>query len=205
MIVRGEGFSIKQNIGLDDLVAFALLLPLTFLFTAEVTLSLKWRMVHDTPLLHYVAFLVDRFDSVVYRDVFETSMPGTFLFHLAIGKVVGYGDAGFRAIDLAWLGTLLAVTWLLMARFGQRVAWGSTVLFGLSYFQYGPSMSLQGITWPYCPSAWPSCWPLPVPRSIYSFNRVSSAFFSGWQPRLNRTWRLACLWSCGFTGGAPEG
>lgn len=143
MIGRGKGFSIKQNIGLDDLAAFVILLTLTFLFIIEVTLSLQWRMVHDTPLLHYVAFLVDRFDYVVYRDVFETSMPGTFLFHLAIGKIFGYGNPAFRLVDLAWLTTLLTITWHLMARFGRRVAWGSAVLFGLSYFQYGPSMSLQ--------------------------------------------------------------
>jgi hypothetical protein len=100
-------------------------------------------MVHDTPLLHYVAFLLDRFDYVVYRDVFETSMPGTILFHLAIGKLFGYGDLAFRLVDLAWLGSLLAVTWHLMRRFGRRVAWASVVLFGLSYFQHGQNMSLQ--------------------------------------------------------------
>ena len=128
---------------LDDVLILLLFVPLTVLFLVEWVFSLNWRMVHDTPLLHYVAFLIDHFHYVPYKDIFETSMPGTFLFHLAIGKLFGYGDLAFRLIDSVWLAALLLVTWGIMRRFGRRVAWGSVILFGLSYLQYGPSMSLQ--------------------------------------------------------------
>lgn len=100
-------------------------------------------MQHDTPLLHYVAFLVDRHGFVPYRDVFETSMPGTILLHMAIGKLVGYSDAAFRAIDIACLVILLATTWLLLKPFATAVGVASALVFGLLYFGHGPAMSLQ--------------------------------------------------------------
>ncbi len=116
---------------------------LTLLFLVEAGLSLQWRLGHDTSLLHYVAFLLDRYHYAPYRDVWETSLPGTFLFHLAIGKTLGYGDLAFRVVDIVWLGMLLAVTWGILARFGRQVAWAGAVLFGLAYLQHGPGQSLQ--------------------------------------------------------------
>lgn len=132
----------KNNRLFDYLQWGALGLFLLFL-SMEVVLALGWRMQHDTPLLHYVAFLIDRHHFTPYKDVFETSMPGTLLFHLAIGKALGYSDAAFRTLDLLYLLTFLAVTWMLMKSFGKAVACGSILLFGLIYMGHGPSMSLQ--------------------------------------------------------------
>lgn len=138
--IRKVVFSLHH---LDTTLSYGLLLLLTLLLTGEAILSLQWRMVHDTPLLHYVAFLLDQYHYIPYKDIFETSMPGTFLFHLALVNMFGYGDFAFRLVDLAWLAALLIVTWRIMSNFSPRVAWAGVVLFGLSYFQYGPSMSLQ--------------------------------------------------------------
>ena len=119
------------------------LLPLVVLFLAEVILSFQWRIQHDTPYLHYVAFMLDQTNSVLYRDVFEVNVPGIYLFHLAIWEVAGAGDLAFRIIDIFWLAALLSVTWALMRRFDTRVAWLSVILFGLSYFHHGPDIILQ--------------------------------------------------------------
>lgn len=117
---------------------------LIVLLLSEAALSFQWRMQHDTPLLHYVAFLIDQHDRVPYRDVFETSMVGTFLFHLGIVKLVGYGDLAFRSVDIAWLTSLLLVTWLAMRPLlGAAGALVAPTLFGLLYLGEGPSMSLQ--------------------------------------------------------------
>lgn len=105
--------------------------------------SLEWRMEHDTPLLHYAAFQMDRYDLVPYRDIFETSMPGTFAFHYAVGSLFGYGDAAFRYVDLALLSALLGVTYLFMRRFGSVAAIWSAIVFGLVYLGQGQMMSLQ--------------------------------------------------------------
>jgi len=116
---------------------------LTLLFLSELALSLGWRMVHDTPLLHYVAFLMDKHGYTPYKDVFETSMFGTFLFHLAIGKTLGYSDLAFRIVDVIFLLVVSGVTWFLMRPLGKVAALASLLLFGLLYLSYGPIMTLQ--------------------------------------------------------------
>lgn len=124
-------------------LALLLLVALTLLLALQFFKSLEWRMVHDTPLLQYMAFLIDRFGYVPYVDIFTTDFPGALAFHLGIGKLLGYGDIGFRLVDAFWLIALSLTTWAIMRRFNSWVAWASVVLFALSYLQYGPSMSLQ--------------------------------------------------------------
>jgi hypothetical protein len=105
--------------------------------------TLQWRMAQDTPLLHYAAFLMDKHHFVPYRDIFETSMPGTLAFHYLIGTLFGYGDAAFRALDLTLLAALLVATFAFMRRFGRLAAAWSALLFGLVYLAQGQAMSLQ--------------------------------------------------------------
>jgi len=100
-------------------------------------------MEHDTPLLHYAAFLMDKHGRVPYRDIFETSMPGTFAFHYVIGKLFGYGDDAFRYVDLTLLGALLIAAYKFMSRFGRQAAILAAVLLGLMYLSQGQTMSLQ--------------------------------------------------------------
>ena len=88
-------------IGTTTLIAAATLLLLVAFG------SLGWRIEHDTPHFHYVAFLMDKYDRVPYRDIFDLQMPGTYAFHYAIGKLFGYGDLGFRIVDLGLLSVLL--------------------------------------------------------------------------------------------------
>jgi hypothetical protein len=130
----------------DKWLDYALLVfigGMTVLFVGELLVSLSWRMRHDFPLLHYVAFLIDQHGFMPYRDIFETSMPGTFLFHLAIVKTVGYSDFGFRLVDVLYIVLLLGITWKLMARFGQIVALASVVHFGIVYLETSGQHSLQ--------------------------------------------------------------
>jgi len=120
-----------------------LLILFAVIFLLKAYSTLDWRMEHDTPLLHYAAFLMDKYHLFPYRDIFETSMPGTFFFHYIIGKLFGYSDAAFRYVDLLLLGTLLTATYIFMKRFGGLVASWAVILFGLVYFSFGQTMSLQ--------------------------------------------------------------
>ena len=125
-------------------VAVFLLLPLTALFLLQLAASLKWRLAHDTPIFHYIAWLMDQYGAIPYKDIFEpTGLPGTLCFHLAIGKLFGYGDLPFRLVDVVLLSGLCMATFLFMKQFGGAAGWASAVLFGLSYLLYGPIMSLQ--------------------------------------------------------------
>jgi hypothetical protein len=119
------------------------LISLTFLLVVELIMSLSWRMVLDAPLMHYIAFLINQHGFVIYRDIFDFNLPGTYLFHLAVVKLFGYGDLAFRLVDVGWLCAILSLTYGFMKKFSKPIAWFAVVLLGLSYLQKGPTMSLQ--------------------------------------------------------------
>jgi 4-amino-4-deoxy-L-arabinose transferase-like glycosyltransferase len=100
-------------------------------------------MEHDPPLLYYTAFLMDTFGEVPYRDFFETSMPGSFVFYYAVSKMFGFGDSSFIHANLFFLCILFSVTYLFMRRFGNMIAVWALVLFGLIYLTRGQTILLQ--------------------------------------------------------------
>ncbi|MEY2419947.1 MAG: hypothetical protein QOI95_14 [Acidimicrobiaceae bacterium] len=97
----------------------------------------------DTPALSYLAFMVDRLHRVPYAQTFDPSAPGSLLFHLAIGRTVGYGETAFGVVNLAWLTALSVVTWRLMRQLGPQIASAASALVALGYLQHGRDMSLQ--------------------------------------------------------------
>ncbi len=116
-------------------------LAVTLLLKAASTLN--WRMEHDVPLLHYGAFLMDKYHAIPYRDIFATFTPGSYAFHYAVVKLFGYTDLAFRCVDLSLLAILLSATYVFMSRFGRIAAIWSSVVFGLIYLSHGQAMSLQ--------------------------------------------------------------
>lgn len=117
---------------------------LSLLFVATAAFSLNWRMQHDTPVLLYMARLIDQHGFVPYRDLFEVQMPGTFGVFIALGRLIGYtDDFRYRLVDLCTLTALLAVTALWMRPFGWRVMWASAVLFGYVYLNSGFAVIMQ--------------------------------------------------------------
>ena len=133
----------QRSEGLGTVARRLVVRVLFVLLLLELAFSLRWPIVHDIPLLHYVAFLMDQHGYIPYRDVFETSMLGTFWFHFAIVKLFGYGDLAFRAVDIFYLVALLALAWSLLRRIHPSAAWACAGLFGLLYLRMGSEMSLQ--------------------------------------------------------------
>lgn len=130
--------------GLSHQRLVAVLLAMgTFYLAFQSLLSLRWSAAHDSGYLHTILYLIDRYDLIPYQDIFEPSLPLTYLFHLAIGKTFGFGDLAFRVVDLIYLGALLFVTWRVMRPLGALVAWAAALSFGLLYQSYGAHMSLQ--------------------------------------------------------------
>ena len=115
----------------------------TCYFALLVAASINWRMMHDSTLYMYIAFLMDRFGMVPYRDIFDVNLPGTYLIYFLAGKLSGYEDFGFRLFDLAWLGATLALTYAWLRPAGRYPAWAGAVGFGIAYLQAGPLMSMQ--------------------------------------------------------------
>ncbi|WP_133511728.1 hypothetical protein [Candidatus Thiosymbion oneisti] len=124
-------------------VKYLLLALLATLFLVELGLSFGWKVKGDLVYMHYIAYLINEHGFVPYRDIFEPNMPGSYLFHMAIGRMFGYSDYALRIVNVAWLAATFVVTWFIMNSFGKVVALGSCLLFGLLYLGYGPYMSLQ--------------------------------------------------------------
>jgi hypothetical protein len=121
------------------LIAFAL----CCLLIGYEYLMFQWPMVREAHFLHYIAYLINEHDFVPYKDVLETSWFGTFLFHMAIGKLFGYSASEFRTADIIFLLGLLSVTWGVLRRLDTWLAWVGSSSFGLTYLHYGPANSLQ--------------------------------------------------------------
>jgi hypothetical protein len=128
---------------LCGLVERTVLTTAILLLASGAFAALRWRLVHDVPLLHYAAWLINEQGRVPYLDIFETSMPGTFAFHVTMTKLVGYGDGAYRLVNLGLLAVLMIMTGRFMHRFGSGPALWAPVLFGLLYLTGGPEMALQ--------------------------------------------------------------
>lgn len=130
----------------DQIIAYSKYLFVAFLgvlFFIQFWAALNWSLCCDAAFLHYVAYLINEHDFVPYRDIFEVNMPGTYLFHMAIGKLFGYSAIAFRLVDGAWLLLTLLASWFFMKPFGRTVAFGSSFLFGLMYLKGATHFSLQ--------------------------------------------------------------
>lgn len=131
-------------INLTEKVNKGFITLLSLFFIVEFVFSQSWRIVIDTPFFHYGAFLFDRYHAVPYKDFFDMNMPFTYMIHLGIGKLFGYGDLAIKLLDSVLLLLLLFMMWRLMYRFGRYVALTGAVLFGIIFLGYGPSMIMQG-------------------------------------------------------------
>lgn len=120
-----------------------LLAGLTLWLAVYVVLSLRWRMTHDTPLLYYIAFLMNRFGAVPYVDVFTNQSPGALAFHALIYALFGASDRAFRLLDLAWLGLITLATLPLLRPLGRMATWAGVALFALSYLRLEQEVSFQ--------------------------------------------------------------
>lgn len=105
--------------------------------------SWSWRVNHDFALLSYTGFLMEHHAAVPYRDIFETSMPGTFVFHGLLERVVGHSDVAFRLVNLLILGVLNLITWRVLEPCGNRARCWAVTLFDVMYLSQGQSVSLQ--------------------------------------------------------------
>ena len=108
---------------------------------AALALTLAWRsrswpLVHDAPILHYIAWRIGD-GAVPYRDVFDMNQPGVYLLHLGLLKTFGAGDVAWRVFDLAWLAATALVIAALAAPWGAAAMWGGAVGFATYHLAGG--------------------------------------------------------------------
>jgi hypothetical protein len=117
-------------------VGALVVLSLAVLAGALAWRSRGWPLIHDAPLMHYIAWRIGE-GAVPYRDLFDMNFPGVYLLHLAALRLFGASDAGWRAFDLTWLaGTSLAAA-ALAAPWGRLAAAGAGFFFAAYHLAGG--------------------------------------------------------------------
>jgi len=104
--------------------------------------SRAWPLVHDAPLMHYVAWQILE-GAVPYRDLFDMNFPGVYVAHLLVLVTLGPGDLAFRAFDAGILAAVGAGLWAALRFSG---AWGgpaAAALFALYHVAGGPWLAGQ--------------------------------------------------------------
>jgi hypothetical protein len=124
-------------------IDWALISATLVFFTVVVYASLSWRIRHDGAIMMYMAFIMDRFGALPYRDFFDMNMPGSYLAYFLIGKLFGYADLGLRIADLSVLTVICCATAAMLWRLAPRAGILAAALVGLRYLSFGESMSLQ--------------------------------------------------------------
>ena len=80
-------------------LAWLCLVALNGYLWLSISDTLDWKMVHDAPIMHYIAWnILD--GAVPYRDIFDMNMPGTYLIHMGVLKIFGEGDPAWRLFDI---------------------------------------------------------------------------------------------------------
>ena len=98
--------------------------------------SREWALVHDAPIMHYIAWrILD--GAAPYRDLFDMNFPGVYVFHVAVVRALGAGDAAWRLADLTMMAlTALAVA-ALAAPWGRTAALGGALFFAAYHLASG--------------------------------------------------------------------
>ena len=126
----GNGLRLVQTVLIALLAWLAMgLLPL-------LLQSLHWPLIHDAPIMHYVAWRILH-GEVPYRDIFDMNLPGVYLIHIIVLKVFGASDAGWRLFDLLWLVLTNCLLWALCCSRGKGWAIASVLLYSAFHLSSG--------------------------------------------------------------------
>jgi hypothetical protein len=119
-----------------SILGAVVVVPLALLAGRLAWGSRGWPLIHDAPLMHYVAWRIGD-GAAPYRDLFDMNFPGVYLLHaLALG-LFGAGDVGWRVFDLAWLAATSLAAAALAAPWGGFAALGAGLFFTVYHLAGG--------------------------------------------------------------------
>jgi hypothetical protein len=98
--------------------------------------SLGWPLIHDAPLMHYIAWRIGEGASP-YRDLFDMNFPGTYLLHLGVLRALGASDTAWRLFDLAWLAATSLAIGAFARPWGGVAAAGGALVFASYHLAQG--------------------------------------------------------------------
>ena len=92
----------QRNMKASKYIVLAVVLVCVGFIVCRGGLSLRWRVIHDSPLMLYTAFLTEKYGAVPHKDFFDMNMPGTYFINLLPVKAAGQSDLAFRVFDLCY-------------------------------------------------------------------------------------------------------
>ncbi len=125
-----------------DGLRMVLLLVLAAATGVYVATSLRWPLVWDGPIMHYVNFLMDH-GMRPYREISDLNMPGAYLMEGWAMRLFGGSDVLWRVYEFLLLG---AMTWAAVA-IARPYDWMAGVYAGVFFLLFhgseGPRMAVE--------------------------------------------------------------
>lgn len=121
--------------------AFIAVLVFQILLLAQHTFT--WRYGEDVGFFYYFSWLMNERDYLPYRDLHETSFPGSFLLYGLITRITGYSVTAYNITHMVLFAGLCTCSYTLLQRIDKRMAIAATCLFGSDYFFMHRSMHMQ--------------------------------------------------------------
>lgn len=128
---------------LRHLSIVAVALPLTVLVGVTWYESRSWPIVHDLPIMLYMAFIIERFGVVPHVGFFDMNTLGSYAAYVSIGRMTGYAPDAIRSVDASVFAAITAASVFALRPLSAAAGWIAAMLFGAFYLQFGPQMSLQ--------------------------------------------------------------
>ncbi len=120
------------------LLAVALVVPLVGFAAA----SIHWPLVLDSPIMHYVVFLM-RHGLRPYVDITDNNMPGAYFTEALAMAVFGGSDLAWRMYDFFLLGTLTAGLILIARRYDWLAGLFAGGMFLAIHGPEGPNFAVE--------------------------------------------------------------
>jgi hypothetical protein len=115
---------------------FCAFLAASVLFS--VSLTRNWGITQDTPLIHYVVFLMAH-GFAPYRDIVEMNMPGSYMTEWAVMHILGPGDLAWRCFDLILMAVAAIAAWRILRPAGKFPAFVAAATITLYHLGGGRS------------------------------------------------------------------
>jgi hypothetical protein len=113
--------------------------------TVALLIGRKWQLVHDSPLMHYVVFLMDH-GFAPYRDIVDMNMPGSYIIERAVIHTLGEGITAWYAWDvMTGIAAVAASCWIAGA--GRRYAGMTAALLAYLYHLQDGAANLGQRDW----------------------------------------------------------
>ena len=132
--LRGNWQDGKTTIRLLRALAVA---TLAGAFVYMVVHTLRWPLMQDAQVMHYVNFLTDH-GFAPYREIGDMNMPGAYWMERFGMTVFGAGDMGFRLYDIFLMGLMTAAMIAIAWPYDWLAGLFAGVLFAMIHAADGP-------------------------------------------------------------------